>query len=715
MHFRKLPTAVALLAASLPLSLQANTTDACAEIAQRWAKSDTVVDFPGKLAQDCLTSIPYDGKRAKFIVDQLRLYFQFFAAQTFYKDPPSFFEILRVDANATFDYFDDQIGAGNVYKNNLQFDHEVMNFFGSFRHSAVDYVPACASAFIFRTDHPLFAVSPDGPTKEPQIHVVLDPYGEPHLGPQVDTINGAPVLEYLKGLTTKLPELHYVDPDARWNDLFFHRSNGAARLGVFAQRFIYPEDPIVLKYKDGKEVKVEWTGSVFSEVAALTEDGINLPWKDKDSFLHNVCLKSQDTTKCKKKDSIFNRKLAKRANPNEVKLEGMWGYPAAPAVATYGQELTLHLFDKYSVLVISSFAPHPGNAQDALSFIMEFQEKLADAVAAIQAKDKATGKKRPLLIDLSHNDGGKQILAHEAAKVFLPKADHFFQVNRRYSPALEALTTADFKVNGNSIFNPQYFKTAKGGDFKDGRELLGPVSENGDYFTQRLVPDHDELMSIIWQDKKLAKLEEYWNHTDITVIADGLCNGACGILLEALQAQKVKVAAFGGRPGSWTMQGAGGLKGHSPLSFSDLDEEIYYILGDKASGNKYLPKPLPINLMWGSVGLENRFRKDEKTPMQFQHVKATWTAKYTQAMFQNAKAIWEHAYYLASGEVEPTSPKGIFASDPVTAGGNNKDAENTLEGKGGVWDNIREPFDKWNLGIFIFVFFSGESPSDKIF
>ena len=56
-----------------------------------------------------------------------------------------------------------------------------------------------------------------------------------------------------------------------------------------------------------------------------------------------------------------------------------------------------------------------------------------------------------------------------------------------------------------------------------------------------------------------------------------------------MQSQKVKVAAFGGRPGSWKMQGAGGLKAHSPAIFEKIDEEIYYVLGKEAvSTPRYL-------------------------------------------------------------------------------------------------------------------------------
>lgn len=70
-------------------------------------------------------------------------------------------------------------------------------------------------------------------------------------------------------------------------------------------------------------------------------------------------------------------------------------------------------------------------------------------------------------------------------------------------------------------------------------------------------------------------------------MADGLCNGACAIFVEALQSQKVKVAAYGGRPGH-KMQGAGGLKGHSAASFTKIDEEVYYILGASSVGINYL-------------------------------------------------------------------------------------------------------------------------------
>ncbi|KAF8460653.1 hypothetical protein BDZ91DRAFT_738877 [Kalaharituber pfeilii] len=708
--------AAALLSASLPFSLQKNHEDPCAQIASEWAESDTAVQFPADLAQACLKSIPYDEKRSRFILDQLQLYFQFFAAQTYYKSPPQYFELLPVNANDTFEYFYDRLEEGShAYANNLEFDHDLMNFFGSYRHASMQFLPACSGAFLFRHDQPLVAISPDTPSSEAKIYVVLDPYGIPQIGPEVDTIDGQPVIDYLKHLTSTLPSLQYVDPDARWNELFFRRSNADARLGAFAQRFVYPEGgQIIVKYKDGSEAPLTWTAEIFSGVAEMTPDEVHLPWSDKHSFLEKVCLRPMDPALCKRQEgslyTVHKRGLHRKRDSHPT---SMWGYPT-PVLHTHGHELSLFEYDEYSVFVISSFDPHPGNTQDGLAFVLDFQETFWEALESVKEYDKKIGKKRPLLIDLSHNDGGRQILAHEAARMLLPNTDHYFLANRRWSPALKDLMTADFSVNHASVFNHRYYKNENGGDFKDAQDLLGPVYKDGDYFTKFMEPNHEEIIAELWGDHYVELGDAYWTASDLVVIADGLCQGACAILLEALQAQGVRVAAYGGRPDQWKMQGAGGLKGHSPAEFTKIDEEIYYILGVAAWDNPNMPKPLPYNMLWGSVGLENRFRKGESTPMEFQHLPATWTQKFTKDMFDGAHAIWQKTYSLLLNSAPDESQKKNLGPQKGSAEQKDSIALNNDDDDDFGSDelDLKLPIGDWNLGKYIHDFFDGYSPEN---
>jgi len=166
-----------------------------------------------------------------------------------------------------------------------------------------------------------------------------------------------------------------------------------------------------------------------------------------------------------------------------------------------------------------------------------------------------------------------------------------------------------------------------------------------------------------------------------------------------LQSQGVKVAAYGGRQGK-KMQGAGGLKGHTPARFTQLDEEIYTIFGDSAGNNTNLPQPLPIRLLWGSVGLENRFRKGETTPMEFVYNEASWTHKFTEEMFNKAQAIWDDAYGLATGNYSgDTEQKGGIGSTQISA---STDIYST------VVDDIRY----WKLGQYIWEFFDSFHPQE---
>ena len=260
--------------------------------------------------------------------------------------------------------------------------------------------------------------------------------------------------------------------------------------------------------EDGKEVSVEWTAEVSDGIVEWDEE--KLPWTDKDSFLNQVCLKIPGPEKCGV--DVLKRDL-KRKSPDT-----MWGY-TTPELETQGQELCLFSYDSYSVLAISSFDPHPGNSQDAKAFVDGFQETLYQALKSIKEKDTSLGAKRKLLIDLSHNDGGRQILAHEAARLLLPAADHFYLVSRRWSPALHDLMTADFPADYSSALNYRYYKTEDGKDFASANDLLGPLYHDNDYFTKYMRPDQEKVMKELWGDKYVIPQENYWNPDDIVVVS----------------------------------------------------------------------------------------------------------------------------------------------------------------------------------------------------
>ena len=523
MRLQRLSAAIALLSTTLPSSLQSNGGDTCADIAKAWTGAGTY--FPADSALACLKSVEFDETRAKDILDQLRLYFQFFAAQAYYTNLPAFSEVAPVDTNKTFDSVGERISTG-YYKTHLDYDYELMNFFASYRHSSVEYITACSGAFLFRHEFPLFAVAPKDSTDSLTIHVVLDPYGDyggPTLGPEVDTINGQPVLDFLLSLINTLPDLNYFDPDARWNALFYHRSNGGARFGAFAQRLEYDdkEDSLAIKYKNGTQISVQWTAEVTDVVSGWGSE-TKLPWTDKASFLSEVCLRKPGPVTCDDFDetdpsNVLKRGLkVKRNSPDPPTT--MWGYPT-PEIQTQGQELCLYNYDSYSVLAISSFDPQPGNSQDAKAFVDGFQESLYQAIQSIQKQDKSLGTKRKLLIDLSHNDGGRQILAHEAARLLFPGADHFYLVNRRWSPALHDLMTANFPADYPSALNYRYYQNENGQDFSSASDLLGPLYHDNDYFTKYMQPNQEKVMDELWGDKYVVPTDNYWSSEDIIVVS----------------------------------------------------------------------------------------------------------------------------------------------------------------------------------------------------
>ncbi|KAF8425551.1 hypothetical protein EV426DRAFT_51050 [Tirmania nivea] len=134
-----------------------------------------------------------------------------------------------------------------------------------------------------------------------------------------------------------------------------------------------------------------------------------------------------------------------------------------------------------------------------------------------------------------------------------------------------------------------------------------------------------------------------------------------------------------------------------------------------------MPKPLPIRMLWGSIGLENRFRKGETKPMEFIRHQATWTHKFTKAMFEGAQAVWDDAYKLASTNATVDTDEISADSEKKAFSGSSKDkSQPQLSGTSNAADddppspdtNAIDDFMTWHLGQYVWEFFNGFHPVD---
>lgn len=208
-------------------------------------------------AYDCLIAIPFHQDDALATLGQLRLFLQFYSAQTYFAHPPTpELELNPVDLNKTLDTIESNINFGN-YSNHYSFNRDLFNLFGDYRDGHVTYYPSCYVPFAFVHNYALLSVAKT-PDSIPDIHAIKNIPGGFEAGPKVVKINGQNSVDYLTRMANTHPELTWVDPDARFNQLLVHSSGGTYQNGVFAERLTYDDEDLILTWENGTTTKVEW-------------------------------------------------------------------------------------------------------------------------------------------------------------------------------------------------------------------------------------------------------------------------------------------------------------------------------------------------------------------------------------------------------------------------------------------------------------------------
>lgn len=249
---------------------------------------------------------------------------------------------------------------------------------------------------------------------------------------------------------------------------------------------------------------------------------------------------------------------------------------------------------------------------------------------------KKTGHKR-LIIDLTNNVGGTTYLPFDFVRTFFPKNPIFESVNQRYTKP---------NVAAFAFQNIEYFWDINGKDFKSFEDILGPVTKDGDQFTNFYKYDHIQGGKQIGLDWNKDAAQPF-DKDNIIVISNGVCGSSCAAFLEAMSAQGVRNYAFGGRPnGKKEMQASGGIKGGVIGYFEDYNMMKQYLLSkdDTKSLASVFPDPLRLVAM-GSINYENQFRsgKENGYPLQFVYDPACKRVQFTKDMLNSPKAVWEAA------------------------------------------------------------------------
>lgn len=188
---------------------------------------------------------------------QLKLYLQFNSAQAYFADPPTpELELTPVDLNKTLSDIESNINSGK-YKNEYSFNKDLFNLFGSYRDGHVAFTPLCYAAFHFRHEYSIVSVAKT-PNSIPEIYAVNAQESGYGAGDKIVQINGQKSVDYLTKMANTHPELTWVDPDARYNQLLMHSFGGVYKAGVFAFTSVYPTEDLTLTWENGTTTKVVW-------------------------------------------------------------------------------------------------------------------------------------------------------------------------------------------------------------------------------------------------------------------------------------------------------------------------------------------------------------------------------------------------------------------------------------------------------------------------
>jgi len=632
------------------------------------AKKESFIS--GADAYACLASVPFNSTRSVEVVQKLAKFLTTYSAQAFFIDPPTpELGMNSVDLPAQLEIIEKRASKKDGYPNDYAFNVELMELFSSFNDGHVMYMPFCARG-VFQTfyhDYPVIALSKDVDTT-PELFLVDPSTGE--IGEQVKVINGEPAHQHLLRLVEKMNDLHWIDPDARYNDLLFKRGQREkdVKLGTFAMREIYYEDSFMMETVSGKEIKVEWKVDISRfplQKVYSTE-----------SLLKNVCLPQdpmanmtpeqikQLTEAKKKQEAAGNSTAAATAapttqaqnstaklddgkksvlailTPNESDMGDGTYFPYAKTAPwwpksvarTNGSEFTVHVVDsETAVFAIHSFENYAQGKNKV--FGPYWQQAIDDAKKALMKH----GVKR-LIFDLSDNGGGTLTLGLNTFRQFFPDATPYYGQDARSSPLTDVLLKSD---------NMTYLQKEDGTKFSGVEEFLTPVEKFNDKFTAkaRWYPANFISKELTLTPEQVPK-DNFLPLENVVLLTDGRCGSTCAVFAEALSSTGVRSVAVGGRPFRTStirpMQAIGGIKGTEMITYS-------FSARRQKLAPEIVPGPLPIQAE-ASVNYRNSYAPGEDLPLEFVYEAADYRIMKTAEMYKNPAKIWEAARAVVWGE-----------------------------------------------------------------
>ncbi|KAF8449918.1 hypothetical protein BGX38DRAFT_1142340 [Terfezia claveryi] len=611
------------------------------------------------MAYACLTSVPFDSKRAVYIARQMRLFTQIYSAQTFFYDPPTpELRIKRVDLNGTFDEIEQKAATKDGYPNDYMFQTDLMKLYNSFHDGHVNYIPSCAVSFPFFHNYPLIEIY-NG--KDLPLIYTADPVtGD--LQDEIVEINGQEVHKHLEQLALELPDLGWIDPDARYNTLLLSKNpQTEVAYGTFAQRTFYDEHSFKMKTKDGKEIDVQWQAYIpkqpifsnskeFEEMACLDPNyaGIENQKREHHKREHREHLRggspAEGRNALKEKEisreiNLYRRQiLEKRRLTRRQSSESMYWPPSD--LAMKGTEQSIHILSaETAVWGIHAFE----DTDQSDSFFAQWNDFMDEAIGLL----KKRGIKR-ILIDVSNNGGGFVALGITSIRKFFPESQPYYGFDLRRSPALDLLIEYSADAD-QSHLSLNMSRDIDNNEFTSIQEFLGPVHKHGDYFTS--MGRWDVANTIEETGLNIPTTgDPPFSIDDIVLLSDGKCGSTCAIFSEAIQSLGAKAITFNGIPDEAQdkkeMQAVGGVKGSQVWDWDTFQSAHVEKFIPNPKQYDFLPKRLPIQ-HYSSMNLRNSYEAGNGLPLEFTWQPSSAHLYTTKEMWDDRAELWKAAVALA--------------------------------------------------------------------
>ncbi|KAI5792940.1 hypothetical protein FPQ18DRAFT_305310 [Pyronema domesticum] len=654
-------------------------SDPCAEFAQ--TRGNAVTGLDAKLWLRCIQNIPFRQSKAAETIRNLKIFFGLDTYAQYMINPPTTeLELTPFKLNETIAEIENNI-RDMKYRNNWEFDYDVVKMFQRFRDGHTDYQPVCTHGYLYVHDFPITAISKDSSSLPDIYHVLADfessIWRPPRLGQKIIKINGQDPHTYLSDFTRNSPEaLDWVDPDARFNEMLYGYPEGTSR-GRFARRNMWNGEDIKIIWENGTETTVEFKMQLAKEIF---QNG-KLLFKDTKS-LEEICFLSDMELALRKRGVVSQvapgrikkrgergdfkerakhngredemRDLQKRRDIGNKKRAAL---PLPKVPNGYPQPLSYS--DEYAMATY----PVPGDPETVVLNIRTFDETYLSSSAFVQSMTrfirssivawKSAGYQR-LIIDVSNNRGGKAILPFDILKQLFPADEEFMTINMHYSPLTWAYMST---INSGREYS--LFKDTSMNDFSSMTDFLGPVQKDGTCFTKMWKQDYVQFGKDAYDIIVSASGPPPFKPENIAVISNSLCASACHSLVESLRAQGVRAFAYGGRAvKSSPMQPVGGTKGGKVLRYEDVRQHLLSAQPSLVSlaGPKedWQLSPLPVRTTQGNTHLmlnsENKFRAGNSLPLQFVYTPACGRFWMEEKMLSDVSEVWRRTREMAWDE-----------------------------------------------------------------